>query len=76
MLGLVGGAPGGETQRVADSSVAGACRVFHNSVPSGARTLIKREDSAGYVLKAGFVTELGLVGGSRGFDYLLVSFSR
>ena len=32
VLGLVGGAPGGgETPRVADSSAAGACRVFHNS---------------------------------------------
>ena len=33
MLGLVGGAPGGETPRVADSSAAGAGRIFHNSVP-------------------------------------------
>ena len=33
MLGLVGGAPGGETPRVADSSAAGAGRFFHNSVP-------------------------------------------
>jgi hypothetical protein len=32
-LGLVGGAPGGETPRVADSSAAGAGRFFHNSVP-------------------------------------------
>ena len=31
MLGLVGGAPGGETPRVADSSAAGAGRFFHNS---------------------------------------------
>ena len=30
---LVGGAPGGETPRVADSSAAGAGRFFHNSVP-------------------------------------------
>ena len=33
VLGLVGGAPGGETPRVADSSAAGAGRFFHNSVP-------------------------------------------
>ena len=33
MLGLVGGAPGGETPRVADSSAAGAGRFFHKSVP-------------------------------------------
>ena len=33
MLGLVGGAPWGETPRVADSSAAGAGRFFHNSVP-------------------------------------------
>ena len=33
VLGLVGGAPGGETSRVADSSAAGAGRFFHNSVP-------------------------------------------
>ena len=33
MLGLVGGAPGWETPRVADSSAAGAGRFFHNSVP-------------------------------------------
>ena len=33
VLGLLGGAPGGETQRVADSSAAGAGRFFHNSVP-------------------------------------------
>ena len=26
VLGLVGGAPGGETPRVADSSAAGACK--------------------------------------------------
>jgi hypothetical protein len=32
VLGLVGGAPGGETPRVADSSAAGAGRFFHNSV--------------------------------------------
>ncbi len=32
VLGLVGGAPGGETPRVADSSAAGAGRSFHNSV--------------------------------------------
>ena len=32
VLGLVGGAPGGETQRVADSSAAGAGRFFHNIV--------------------------------------------
>ena len=31
VLGLVGGAPGGETPRVADSSAAGAGRFFHNS---------------------------------------------
>ena len=31
VLGLVGGAPGGETPRVADSSVAGAGCFFHNS---------------------------------------------
>ena len=29
MLGLVGGAPGGETPRVADSPAAGAGRVVH-----------------------------------------------
>ena len=28
-----GPCPGGETPRVADSSAAGACRVFHNSIP-------------------------------------------
>ena len=33
VLGLVGGAPRGETPRVADSSAAGADRFFHNSVP-------------------------------------------
>ena len=33
VLGLVGGAPRGETPRVADSSAAGAGRIFHNSVP-------------------------------------------
>ena len=33
VLGLVGGAPGGETPRVADSSAAGAGRFFHKSVP-------------------------------------------
>ena len=33
VLVLVGGAPGGETPRVADSSAAGAGRFFHNSVP-------------------------------------------
>ena len=33
VLGLVGGAPGRETPRVADSSAAGAGRSFHNSVP-------------------------------------------
>jgi len=33
VLGLVGGVPGGETPRVADSSAAGAGRFFHNSVP-------------------------------------------
>ena len=33
MLGLVGGAPGGETPRVADSLAAGTGRFFHNSVP-------------------------------------------
>ena len=31
VLGLVGGAPGGETPRVADSSAAGAGRFFHTS---------------------------------------------
>ena len=31
VLGLVGGAPGGETPRVADSSAAGAGRFLHNS---------------------------------------------
>ena len=35
VLGLVGGVPGGETPRVADSSAAGAGRFFHNSVPQG-----------------------------------------
>ena len=35
VLGLVGGAPGGEAPRVADSSAAGAGRFFHNSVPQG-----------------------------------------
>ena len=34
VLGLVGGAPGGETPRVADSSAAGAGRFFHNVPPS------------------------------------------
>jgi hypothetical protein len=34
VLGLVGGAPGGETPRVADSSAAGAGRFFHNRVPA------------------------------------------
>ena len=29
VLGLVGGVPGGETPRVADSSAAGAGRFFH-----------------------------------------------
>ena len=33
VLALVGGAPWGETSRVADSSAAGACHFFHNSVP-------------------------------------------
>ena len=33
VLVLVGGASGGETPRVADSSAAGAGRFFHNSVP-------------------------------------------
>ena len=33
VLGLVGGAPEGETPRVADSSAASAGRVFHNSTP-------------------------------------------
>ena len=33
VLGLVGGAPGGETPRAADSPAAGAGRFFHNSVP-------------------------------------------
>ena len=33
VLGLVGGAPGGETPRVADSSAADAGRFFHNSAP-------------------------------------------
>ena len=37
VLGLVGGAPGGETPRVADSSAAGAGRFFHNSVVLFAR---------------------------------------
>ena len=32
VLGLVGGAPGGETPRVADLSAAGAGRFFHNSL--------------------------------------------
>ena len=31
--GLAGGILRGETPRDADSSAAGACRVFHNSVP-------------------------------------------
>ena len=33
VLGVVGGGPGGETPRVADSSAAGAGPFFHNSVP-------------------------------------------
>jgi hypothetical protein len=33
VLELVGGAHGGETPRVADSSAAGASRFFHNSAP-------------------------------------------
>ena len=32
VLELVGGVPGGETPRDADSSAAGASRFFHNSV--------------------------------------------
>ena len=36
VLGLVGGALGGETPRVADSSAANAGRVNHNTGPWGA----------------------------------------
>ena len=49
VLGLVGGAPGGETPRVADSSAAGAGRFFHNSVLSSrqlARELLARRREA------------------------------
>ena len=48
VLGLVGGAPGGETPRVADSSAAGAGRFFHNKrtstrlFASGCKTLAKQ----------------------------------
>ena len=43
VLGLVGGAPGGETPRVADSSAAGAGRFFHNVlVAASGKTLESR----------------------------------
>jgi len=44
VLGLVGGAPGGETPRVADSSAAGAGRFFHNSVPPSKLNRLGKHD--------------------------------
>jgi hypothetical protein len=61
VLGLVGGAPGGETPRVADSSAAGAGRFFHNKRTStmggkhgvGTRVLLGRRFMSGFgVLEA------------------------
>ena len=55
VLGLVGGAPGGETPRVADSLAAGAGRFFHNRLTPSASVSYLYGPRPGIKLSARFI---------------------